>query len=508
MLNITLRTFLKKQITPIILILIFIGFMVLGGKNSEKGIVLSGSAVGGENYVLAGSGVTSSATSLTLTSFTIPGGDTKITTTDFGGLGCGTIEPGNKSRQEFVSFTGVTQNSDGTATLTGLSRGLSPITPYTASTTLQHAHAGGVSFVISNSPPCFYEGYANLGQDESITGLWNFNSYLPTTSITATTSNQFANKDYVDAVANAGAATSTETNGGIVELGTQIEMASSTGDNWATKPRVIQSRYATSTPDGTSQSGLYVPVSKNNGKLHQLWLDLTEVFNFSGGVLNTASSTFTATTTIMANSPNNRLVLNGVDYQFPSSEGASSTIPATDGNGSLSFNTLSDLGAAKFLFGSTTDAVYVDTDPANSTTLYTIPANTLTTSGAIRFRLYISNVQDSSSDSTITFYIKLGGTTIASGGMGMTNTPYAGVMDVILYANGATNSQVSLGNLILSSGANMGAGALATEHIIDTTSSIDMTQAQAVTYTVDLNSNLVSTEQYTIAGMTIEFLGR
>lgn len=371
-----LETIFKILVAPLIIALSIAGYSFTTDK-------VGGNAVGGESYVIAGSGVSPSQTTISLTSFTIPGGDTKISMTDFGTLGCGTIEPGSRSKQEFISFTGVTQNSDGTATLTGVTRGLSPIPDYTASTTLQHAHAGGTSFVISNSPPCFYEGYANLGQDETVTGYWA----VPTPDSASST--QIANVGYVNAIAFSGSATSSETLGGIVELGTQLEMASSTATNWTIQPRVVQSRYGTSTPDGTSQSGLYFPVSKNNGKLHQLWLDLTESFSFSGGLLNTASSTFTATTSITANSvTNNALVLNGINYAFPSVQGASSTILATNGSGSLTWQE----GFVSKFYSSATNLTYTGGTATSTLLTLPIPANTLNEGTLLEISAFVDGV--------------------------------------------------------------------------------------------------------------------
>lgn len=303
--------------------------------------------IAGMTYTLSGSGVSSSATSITLSSLTIPQTGQKLIDSDFSTTFYLTLEPGNRTRQEIISCTTVTQNAS-TATLSGCTRGLSPITPYTASTTLQFAHGGGTSVIFSD-PPQLFNLYAALGNDEAITGQWTFNTNLPSSTLSATTSNQFTNKTYVDNTVNQGAATSTEVVGGIVELATQIEMASST-DNGANKPTIPQSKYGTSTPSGTSYSGLYFLVSKNNGKLHQLWLDLTEAFAFSGNNthsgtnLFTASTTHSATTTILANSTtNNALVLNGINYAFPSTDGATSTLLATNGSGSLTWNNVNDI---------------------------------------------------------------------------------------------------------------------------------------------------------------------
>lgn len=130
------------------------------------------SFVGGKKYTLAGSGVSSSASTIVLTSFKLPVSDDEITISDFGDIGYGTLEPGT-SRQEFISFTGVTQNADGTATLTGVTRGLKPNSEYSEDSDYKVSHSGGTSFIISNSTPFYNEGTFKRN-DETITGSWNF----------------------------------------------------------------------------------------------------------------------------------------------------------------------------------------------------------------------------------------------------------------------------------------------------------------------------------------------
>lgn len=163
--------------------------------------------VAGQAYFLFGGGVSASQTTITLTDFDIPVAGIPLQTSDFGDIGYLTLEPGSTARQEIVSFTGVTQNADDSATLTGVTRGLSPITPYTASTTLQKAHPGGSIAVLSN-PPQFYEEFATLQNSETITGAW-------TITVTPTADNSVANKKYVD----------DNVAGGVVSHDTVIEAA-------------------------------------------------------------------------------------------------------------------------------------------------------------------------------------------------------------------------------------------------------------------------------------------
>lgn len=297
----TLFTAIAKLITiPLIFVLSLAGYQIApSGQGMEVGATQQ--AVGGKVYYLSGSGVSASATTIGLTSFTIAGDTQKLVMADFGTLGCGTIEPGNATKQEFVSFTGVTQNGDGTATLSGVTRGLSPISPYSASTTLQKAHAGASSFVISNSPPCFYEGYANKTISQAITGQWTYNTVLPSSTLTATTSDQFVRKGLLDATAFQGAATSTKTNGGIVELATATEASQGLALDSA-KPLALDTSISTSTRVANTP---YVVVSSTtDGFISETFIATSSLYRWTGN--NTYSgtqtfsglNTFSATTTI------------------------------------------------------------------------------------------------------------------------------------------------------------------------------------------------------------------
>ncbi len=100
-------------------------------------------------FSLSGAGSSIGDTVLNLKSFKDILG-TNLTMTQFGSVGYGTIEPGNNTQEEQVSFSGITQNSDGTAQLTGVKHVLF-ITPYTESSGMTITHPGSVTFVISNT---------------------------------------------------------------------------------------------------------------------------------------------------------------------------------------------------------------------------------------------------------------------------------------------------------------------------------------------------------------------
>lgn len=236
--------------------------------------------IAGSTYNLAGSGVTGSATSITLQSFTIVQTGQAIVDGDLPDTFFITIDPGNKRRQEIISCTTVVQNSGGDATLSGCSRGLSPITPYTASSTLEFAHAGGAQVIFSD-PPQLFVRYGDKSDTETITGTWGFTS-VPTTTDDCTVSTEFCPKSYIDSQVNQGAVTSTREIGGISEVATAKEVASTTAVGSDTV-FFIPTDVATSSPsvtcddsnDSTARGALCVPIAENDGFLNLNWWDLT-----------------------------------------------------------------------------------------------------------------------------------------------------------------------------------------------------------------------------------------
>lgn len=161
----------------------------------DNSILGSSLPIAGQTYTLAGSGVSPSATSFTLQSLTLPQNGYKIQDSNLSDTFFVTLEPGNRARQEIASCTTATQNDSGTATLSGCVRGLSPITPYTASTTLKFSHAGG-SQVIFSDPPQLFNLYGAKADNENITGYWTVPDPVGLTDI--------ANKQYVLSVVTGG----------------------------------------------------------------------------------------------------------------------------------------------------------------------------------------------------------------------------------------------------------------------------------------------------------------
>jgi hypothetical protein len=223
---------------------------------------------GGQTYTLAGSGISSSATSFTLTSFTITQNGKLIQDSDMSDTFYGTFEPGSRTRQEFFSCTTVVQNSGNTATISGCTRGLSPLAPYTASSSLQFSHGGGSSVIFSNTPQ-FYDQFTSKGNDETITGQWTFTTFPVTPS----------------------SSPASATTSGTVELATGDEAASSTlsGD-------IASSRLALHTGISTSSapsSGNVVVVTGDDGNIDAGFLPTLVGSTSIRFITTTGSSTYT-----------------------------------------------------------------------------------------------------------------------------------------------------------------------------------------------------------------------
>ncbi len=149
-----------------------------------------------QNFSLAGAGAVAGATTVILKSFAQING-TLITMADFGAIGYMTLEPGNNTLEEQISFTGVVQNSNGTATLTGVKSVLMD-SPYTETSGLAQTHAGSTTAVLSNTSG-YYGQFGIKQNNETITAQWSVPTPLSNTAI--------ANKLYVDNVAGGGPVT-------------------------------------------------------------------------------------------------------------------------------------------------------------------------------------------------------------------------------------------------------------------------------------------------------------
>lgn len=186
-------------------------------------------------FTLAGSGVVIGATTITLTSFTDIDGNL-LTMSDFGTKGYFTLEPSSGAQEESGTFTGVTQNANGTATLTGV-KNASFLYPYTETSGLLKTHSGGTRLIITNTS-AFYNDFTNKNDDETIEGTWGFNA-VPSSAVPPVAGTDLTNKDYVLSVVNGGAVSTdkvvvTATAGETVAAGNLVYLKAADGYWWKT----------------------------------------------------------------------------------------------------------------------------------------------------------------------------------------------------------------------------------------------------------------------------------
>lgn len=252
-----------------------------------------------QTFYLAGGGASIGDTSITLQSMLSIDGGTLSMSSDFGTSGFGTLEAGNGNLEEQLVFTGLTNNSNGTVTLTGISN-VSFLFPYTQTPGLLKTHAGSATFIISNTSG-FYNELTSTADDEVITGLWQFPNgantpILGTTYVAPTLQNQVASKGYADSIAIAGAPNATTAVQGLVQLPTRAQAAAGT----ATGSTGASMAIPTSMSSATGASGTTTAViTQTNGTIAPAFIDGTGNYTFSGNTtLSGLAVVISGTTTI------------------------------------------------------------------------------------------------------------------------------------------------------------------------------------------------------------------
>lgn len=188
MLNTILKNITNAILTPLLVALSFSGHPILPTQNVATPIVAQTNLQSTQNnnqsfgafnptgagtYYLQG-GINQTATTIYLSSFLEPISQVPYTMAYLNSnIEYGTIDSTYPNRSEFISFSGITQNADGSAILTGVVRGLSRSYPFTASTTLAQTHAAQAQLILANNPQVFAQ-YAAKQNNETITGAWSF----------------------------------------------------------------------------------------------------------------------------------------------------------------------------------------------------------------------------------------------------------------------------------------------------------------------------------------------
>jgi len=309
---------------------------------------------GGKTYTLASS-ISSTDTTIILTSFIEPVSGVPYTMalldTD---IVYATIAPKTTS-SEFISFTGITQNGNGTATLTGVTRGLAKKYPFTASATFRLPHSGQTQFIISN-PPQLYNEYVTLDNAETIVGLKTFTTATRpklTTDTDSSTNEDLVSVGQLNRTAFAGAPDATLTVKGIVEIATTAEIdadtaTGSTGASIVARPdQLVASKYGTRLPTANEKSALVgdntdIAVGTGNKYVTQTGLQKSaEVY---------AASTTGNDTYVVTLSPVPTSLVNGMTIRFK---------PDTANTGAATLN-VNSLGALAIVTGLSTALVTGD----------------------------------------------------------------------------------------------------------------------------------------------------
>jgi hypothetical protein len=222
------------------------------------------------------SAITNTADTMTLVSNSVRGGSS------LSGYNCFTIDEG-RADAEFACGT-----VSGT-TVSGLKRGIDPLSGTSTNATLQFAHRRGASVKVTDFPLIQVMRNQLSGNER----FDNLLLYSTTSEVCGpgSATGTICGKQYIDGVAVAGASDADDTTKGIVEMATVSE-ASSTASLGGTGARLaIGSNLVSGTP-GVS----LIPMTQSTGKLLPNWLDLSGSWTFAGAVSFTATTTFTGPT--------------------------------------------------------------------------------------------------------------------------------------------------------------------------------------------------------------------
>lgn len=392
--------------------------------------------------------ITSSQTTMTLVSGTDASGDS------LSGYMCFTIDEGT-SKQEHVCGT-----VSGTS-VTGMIRGIDPVDGDTEVASLKQSHRRGASVTLTNYPVLGVLARIMNG-DETFP---NVISYATSTSA-CSANDDICDKEYIDGVANAGAADANATTKGIWEAATTAELnagtaTGSTGALLAFDPATL----------AASIYGLYLPSSGQKDALAG-----------SSGTPGSAN-TYITEDDVATGTTASKVVRRGTSGEI--------FVPTTPSTSSeAASKSYVDANTSKMLF--TIDSI----SPTNNTsenTIFsaTVTASTLGSTGGIFIKIPFTTGTPDGTASTYTYRLKLGGSTIATSTMvspnigGGSGGPGLGYLEAKILADGSTSAQdVYLGGMVSPFGVLAANKLFPYFSSVDTaTSSVDMTSDQLLTIT-------------------------
>ncbi len=419
---------------------------------------------GGQTYYL-GASIGSTDTTITLASFTVPITGAPVTMALMGtDIAYGTIAPKTTS-SEFISFTGITQNADGTADLTGVVRGLQRYSPYASDANFELPHAGQSVFILSDAPTVF-NSYGAKDNDETITGTWTFPNdsdtpLLGTSYVAPTIQNQVASKGYVDATTIAGAPNASTSVQGLVQIPTQAQVDAKTDIGSTTAYLSV----IPSTQRSTLASDYVVDVGNANGYFISPTPAITsyqagQTFSFKAAHANTTSSQINISSIgskSILNSVGGSLVANDIlanQIIFIEYDGTQFIYLNNTGNGVMDLATNQSAGGVKHFTGSLVDFTAVPRTSATPTLGIDL-VNKNYTDNKFIYQFFSTTVTKNSNDAS-------GSQNIAHGFVGapkftrITAIPDGGTSTAQAFTayNGTTQSSTSIygttGNLLFS----------------------------------------------------------
>lgn len=329
---------------------------------------------------------------------------------------------------------------------TNMIRGLSPLTGTSTVSALQFEHRRGASVKITDGPQLLILSRMLNGQGQ----LPNLIRYRDaTTDCSGLVDNDtICDKEYIDAQVSAGASDANTTTKGLVEIATKLETASSTQLGGTGAFLAMPAEHATDTPSGTSYSGSKSVISKMNGKIHQLWIDLTEAFTWTG------IHTFDNDVDIAAES-GNPLILRGLSYIWPASHVATGTCLTNGGSGSLLWN--QECGRVKSVV---TNTLTLSNNAASTTmATTTLEASELGTEAVVEIVCDISALTFGGATGSISFNLKYADQLIASTSITGAGTSgvASGEMRAVMILNGASVQKGHIDAILTAGGVSGGA---------------------------------------------------
>jgi hypothetical protein len=379
--------------------------------------------------------ITATADSFTLTANSVRGGGS------LSGYNCFTIDEGS-AQAEFVCGTA------SSTSITGVTRGISPSDGTSAVSALQFAHRRGASVKITDFPIIQIIRNQNNGEATFENALRYAGSVVPSGA------DDLADVGYVLSVVN----------GGTVNFDALV-VAGTAGETLATSTLVYfkssdQRWWKVDTDDTATFTGVALGLTRGTGTAG------TSIVG--GGVLLkglqtgltglTAGSTYYASTTggglgtavtvlpVGVAKSTTELQFDPVMIGIPRL-GFNNTFTGTNifATTTISNLTVTDItGVVSKLTASSSQQAFASTTEQTVFSV-TVPANALSTSNAIRFKVYIQDLDETAGGQILTYRFKYGSTTIATSSItGGNYTNVNGMIEGYLYANNSASSQFGL----------------------------------------------------------------